>query len=176
MKEGLWKLGVLKDEESVLTPIPPASLSDASNIREVILDFKNSYSGIPPFLSYGSVAYSLNYFLTSFGKLRRVDLILPRTNLSISGLPNLEREDKVDEGIKMANARLGVPAKLSSILALHIKDGIDASVDQWSQWLELGDEWFWQAEEGLLLKAPALKPARPPPYENMPHISGLLVD
>lgn len=183
MKEGLWKLGVPKDEESVLTPNPPASLSDASNIRELILEFKDkgNFETFPPFILYGSVEYSSNYLLTSFHKLRRVDLVLPTQNFDIvndNWILIQDREEKVADGIKKANARLGVPAKLSRVTALHIEDDdfmeqTMAPWQQWQQWLGSHDEWFWQAEEGSFLKEPASKTPKLPPYESLPNIKRL---
>jgi hypothetical protein len=49
----------------------PTSLSEAANIREVILKFKGGENimnihFLLPFVTYGSTTYSSNYFLVSF--------------------------------------------------------------------------------------------------------------
>jgi hypothetical protein len=160
MKRGLWKIGGSKNAESLLTLMIPASLSDAANIREVILEFKGGENimndnFLPPFVAYGNTAYSSNYFLLSFQKLSRVELSVPQPYFTQGDWFPLyyDRERKYFDGIKMANDRLGVPAKLSTVLALQIREG-DWKEEDEQQAMNAREEWFWQAEEGSFLKEP----------------------
>jgi hypothetical protein len=128
MKRGLWKIGGSKSEESLLTPMIPASLSDAANIREVILVFKGcenimNINFLPPFVTYGSTTCSSNYFLVSFNKLRRAELSVPQPYFrqgDWSPLYYYDRGKKYFHSIKMANDRLCVPTKLPTVPALQI--------------------------------------------------------
>jgi hypothetical protein len=167
MRTGLWKLGGAKNEENVLTPFVPASLSDATNIREVILEFKGGEhilndTFLPPFVAYGNIAYSSNYFLVSFQKLRRVELSVPQPYFRPGDWSPLyyDREKKYVDGIRMANDRLGVLAKLLTVPALQIQEG-DWMVGDQRQAMNAREEWFWQAEEGSFLNK-----SRIPAYER----------
>jgi hypothetical protein len=175
MKKGLWKVGVSRDEESFLAHIRPAStsistvsLADATNIRVVIVEYKSedvvTYATFPPFIGFGNMAYSSNYFLIAFQTLRRVELILSRPYWN--GDPSLANlyynyEMRYGEGIRLANERLGVSGKLSRVPALHFEDGDPTAEDLWEA-ANLREEWFWQAERGTFLKPP-----RPPCYTRM---------
>ena len=143
MKVGLWKVGGSKDEENRLTLIAPASLSDATNIREVILEFYKDHhwwskTVIPPFVAYGNISYSSNYFLVSFRKLRRVELSVPQpwfTPANWWRTTVLQDHEglRYREGIDLLNVRLGVLGKMSTVPALqnqghyHIRFCIDVN-------------------------------------------------
>ncbi|PMD52335.1 uncharacterized protein K444DRAFT_258833 [Hyaloscypha bicolor E] len=59
----------------------------------------------------------------------------------------------------MANDRLCVQTKLSTVPALQIREGDWKEEEEW-QVMNLREEWFWLAEEGSFLKEP-----RVPAYE-----------
>jgi len=162
MKTGLWQLGGSKNEESLLTPIVPASLSEATNIREVILEFKSYHrwyeqTVIPPFIAYGNISYSSNYFLVSFQKLRRVELIVPQPWFTPANLWSVDHsgELRYRDGIKLVNIRLGVLGKMLTVPALQIQ-GDDQMQEDEENALNAREEWFWQAEEGAFLKEPKI--------------------
>ncbi|KAE9381214.1 hypothetical protein N431DRAFT_551368 [Stipitochalara longipes BDJ] len=154
MSTGLWKVGGSTNEESVLTPIIPATLSDSKNIREVILDFvqRSDDVVIPPFIEYGSIAYSSNYFLVNFKILQRVEMGLPQPHFRRRDLEFLQdgRESSYMNGIKMVNDRLGVPGKLLTVPALQIQES-DVEEDELRA-MNGREVWFWQAAKGMFLK------------------------
>ena len=65
---------------------------------------------------------------------------------------------QVRVGIGLANERLGVLGKLSTVSALHFEE-VGLIMDGPMEATQLREVWFWQAEEGLFLKPPP----RPPP-------------
>ena len=157
MRSGLWDLASTQSEERLL--------SDASNIREVTLEFKHEgYSGtFPPFVVHGGVSYSPNYFLTSFQKLTRVVLSLPSPPLNGNAFMHHLREEAVADGLKMAISRLGATPKLSRVLALHIQGDEQVLDESLQRAWAARDEWFWQAEQGYYLKEPRAKITRQMP-------------
>lgn len=146
MRDGLFRL----DTSAELWPTSAAVISDATNIREVILDFADTVPiRISPRISYGAVSYHFNYFLRPFRLLHRVEFCYPwsPTNDDVSSF-----DPEIDKG----NSHLKSHAKLSSIRAEHREDDawrlpFAPSLVPWEQW-ESRDNWFWQADEGKYLK------------------------
>jgi hypothetical protein len=119
MHTGVWNLDVSKGEENFLTPVPQARLSDATNIRSVILDFRAADTELLPFFPHGGMAYSFNFFLSDFHKLKGVELDLPfRPKTEDQEVDSL-REKKLSDSIELGNSRLGTGAKLSIVTAYH---------------------------------------------------------
>lgn len=56
-------------------------------------------------------------------------------------------------GTGLANERLGVLGKLSTVSALHFEEGV-LTMEDLMEATQLREAWFWQAEEGLFLKPP----------------------
>jgi hypothetical protein len=77
MECGLWKIGVSKEDQTVLTPFVPATLADAENIREVTLEFPaRNGNATSAFVFHGGMHYHFNYFLR-FEKMVKVTLLTP---------------------------------------------------------------------------------------------------
>lgn len=170
MKDGLFRLGISQDNDSLLAPIPFASLSDAANIREVTLRYRTEHhcGTHPPFVLYGRTSYSPNYFLAHFLKLERVSLsVEPTTRGMITSLGLSAKEKGFSNGIELVNSRLGTSGKLQSVYALHIDE---TEVASWSPRMLLQmkacESWFWQAEEGSYLKPPTAALSRPPSHQD----------
>jgi len=163
MKEGLWKLELSKQEKGILTAVPPVTLADASNIREVTLHFKCEKEAwgamtylYSAFVSHGGVTYSPIYFLRQFKILKRVDLVLPSH-------PNLwhhaqlaAHRSRLAAAIRMSNSQLKSPARLLRVWAFHVEDKEYSGADLAD--LCERDEWFWQAEKEGNLKFEKKKP------------------
>jgi hypothetical protein len=172
MSKGLWEVGGSKSRLSNFdaTDKTHTSLSDAANIREVTIEYQNegelgTCAAFPPFISFGNMSYSSNYFLVPFQNLKRVELILPKPysdggTLWMSLYNYWEKVYSV--GIGLANDRLGVLGKLSTVSALHFEEE-GPTMEDLMEATKLREVWFWQAEEGLFLKPP-----RPPPYTPNP--------
>jgi hypothetical protein len=168
MSNGLWEVGgsKLRVSNSDATDKTHTSLSDAENIRVVIIEYPSNgelgtHAAFPPFISFGNVSYSSNYFLLLFQNLKRVELILPKPYSDGGSLwtPLYDRWESIyGGGIELANERLGVLGKLSTVSALHFEEE-GPTMENLMQATQLREVWFWQAEEGLFLKPP-----RPPPY------------
>jgi hypothetical protein len=150
---GLWELGFSKEEEGALSPRCQASLSDATNIRSVVLDFRGRIDeDLVPFVSHGGVAYSFNFFLSDFHTLKRVELELPDRSSTTDEEVNLLRKKRLSDAIELGNSRLGSGAKLSSVTAFHVwYNASDDEVEFWLDEMECRDKWFWQADEGCFL-------------------------
>ena len=153
MSTGVFKVG--SGTEETLTPKMP-TLSDATNIREVTLVFKRGLNDIviPPFIEYGNISYSANYFLIPFERLQRVQIGVPQPWFRKKDSETLqaEKEESYMSGIKMVNSRLGVLGKLLWVPALQIEE------DPWvpeeeSRVMYSIEGWFWQAAEGTFLKS-----------------------
>jgi hypothetical protein len=143
---GLWKLGVPQEVETSLTPTSQARISDATNIRSVILDFdmwRPIDEDLVPFVSHGGVTYSFNLFLSDFHTLKRVELGLGY-RIFAGKEEDLLRQKRLSDSIELGNSRFGTGAKLSTVTAIHIPE--DAP-----EGLEFEANWFWKADEGCFL-------------------------
>lgn len=153
MKEGLWKIIIRKDNKRYLISSPPASISNARNIREVILEFKykSSNNVLLPFISHENVEFNLNYFLVHFQHLRRVDLVLPDDWKAAAHTRQLER--KLAQCIRIVNSRLGLLARLITVPALYSEEEEDGEpCESRLALLRSHDCWFWHAEDGRYLR------------------------
>jgi hypothetical protein len=145
MNEGLWELGVSKDDETIRTDFIPATLADAFNIQEVILEFAYEHRFVAvPYVYLGGVKYHFNYFLAKFHDLKKVTLRLLGPNSLLSGM----REDEIFTAIRSGNSKLKTGAKLMSVTAYHVGEDEDRIPEMDLAELECRDEWFWEAEEG----------------------------
>jgi hypothetical protein len=105
-----------------------------------------------PFVSHGGVAYSLNFFLSDFYTLKRVELELPDRSSTLDEEVNLLRKKRLSDAIELGNSRLGTGAKLLSVTAFHVwHNTSDDEVLFWLDGMECRDKWFWQADEGYFL-------------------------
>jgi hypothetical protein len=150
---GLWKLGVPKEGDNFSTPMRQARLSDATNIRSVVLDFTGGVDeDLVPFVSHGMVAYSFNFFLSDFHTLKRVELKLPDRSSTPDEEVNLLRKKRLSDAIELGNSRLGTGAKLSSVTAFHFwHNFLNDEALFWLDEMESRDNWFWLANEGCFL-------------------------
>lgn len=168
MSKGLWEVGGSKSRlsNSDATDKTQTSLSDAEKIRVVIIEYQGegdlgTCAAFPPFISFGNMSYSSNYFLVPFQNLKRVELVLPKPYSDGGNLwaPLYDYWEGIyGVGIGLANERLGVLGKLSTVSALHFEE-VGLIMDGPMEATQLREVWFWQAEEGLFLKPPP----RPPP-------------
>jgi len=132
MSKGLWGVGGSKSRlsSSDATDKTQTSLSDAENIRVVIIEYQSkgelgAYAAFPPFISFGNMSYSSNYFQVPFQNLKRVKLILPKPYSEGGTLwaPLYDYWEGIyGVGIGLVNERLGVLGKLSTVSALHFDE------------------------------------------------------
>lgn len=136
-----------------MSPIRQARLSDATNIRSVVPDFRGGVDAdLVPFVLHGGIAYSFNFFLSDFHTLKRVELELPDRSSTPDGEVNLQRKKKLSDAIELGNSRLGMGAKLSSVTAFLVwHNAFDDEVQFWLDEMECRDKWLWQADEGYFL-------------------------
>jgi len=148
MNEGLWELGVSKDDGIIRTDFIPATLADATNIREVILEFPYERGFVAlPYVYLGGVKYHFNYFLAKFHDLKKVTLRLLGPNSLLSDM----RQYEIFCAIRSGNSKLKTGAKLMTVTAYHIGEDEDGIPDIDLSALGCRDEWFWEAEEGMFL-------------------------
>jgi hypothetical protein len=152
LRTGLFKINAPTVHEST------ALISDATNVRELTLEFPNSTPEHSPtifYVSHGSISYHFNYFIKTFGVLDRIEIITRWTSSDGNEWDSLTR------GIALGNSYLKSKAKLSSVIGRYdpeeLVDPINMMLDgilDYSFMLEpeLWDRWFWQAEEGNYLR------------------------
>ncbi len=174
MHTGLWKVGSAKDYSDKLTSplhaIIPATISDATNIHQLIVEFiaEHEHENILPFVAFGQVTFSLNYFVAPFKSLERLEMVLPRRSITMDPFVVLLREKKLEYGIKMTNSRLKTVGRLEMVPALSADDddleeqGIFVATDQPNGWyvadLESRDRWFWVPDGKWYLGEDKFKP------------------
>jgi len=148
MNKGLWELGISKEDKTVRTDFILATLADATNIREITLEFRyeNGFVAIP-YVYLGGMRYHFNYFLSKFHDLKKVTLRLLGPNSLLSGM----REDEIFTAIRSGNSKLKTGAKLMRVTAYHVGEDGDRIPEMDLGELECKDEWFWEAEEGEYL-------------------------
>ena len=168
MHQGLFRINHPDVDPSAMEPaFVPCTLSYATNIRHLVIEFRNSRTSedILPFTPFGQVTFSPNYFIAPFLKagLKRVEMALPERSLTRDSYELLLREKKLDFGIKGLNVKLGVVGCLESVGAGYEErdDRFEEHLDwmgednSWEERelskLEGRERWFWKAAEGNFL-------------------------
>lgn len=147
MNEGLWNLIQPLQDASFLTPFITPSLDKAINIRKLTLHFKvePENEDILPFVAFGRVTFSLNYFIAPFKWLKRVEMVIPKRSCSTDEYCLLLRERKLSYGINLSNSKLRVPARLMMVPALCVEDDDTLNATASTE-LESLNRWFWEVE------------------------------
>lgn len=158
MHTGLWKVGSAKDDSDNLTPplhaIILAAIADATNIRQLVVEFKAEpeHENILPFVAFGQVTFSLNYFVAPFKSLKRVEMVLPRRSVTMDPFVVLLREKKLEYGIKITNSKMRTVGRLDRVAALNIDEGLEEEDSEFERdefdgeavvELEAWARWFW---------------------------------
>ncbi|KAH7417398.1 hypothetical protein BKA64DRAFT_702167 [Cadophora sp. MPI-SDFR-AT-0126] len=173
MHQGLFRINHPDTDTPAPAPVfMPCTLSAATNIRHLVLEFKFSTSteNILPFTPFNPVAFSPNYFITPFlsGGLKRVEMVMPRRSLTEDVYVLLLREKKLEFGIKGLNVKMGVVGRLGSVGAGYEErggegeEGMDGHGDVEDEddefWesnklleLEGRESWIWEADVGSFL-------------------------
>ncbi|KAH7364111.1 hypothetical protein BKA65DRAFT_129843 [Rhexocercosporidium sp. MPI-PUGE-AT-0058] len=170
MHQGLWAVRHPDaDTTSNTTPTyTPATIADAKNIRNLVVEFTSDpkTEDILPFIAFGQVTFSLNYFIAPFKALTRAEMVMPRRSVARDGYVLLLREKKMEFGIKGINSKMGAVGRLESVAAFcevggdegGLEDGGNLNVVE-EEMMELGelaelearDRWFWETREGCFL-------------------------
>jgi len=148
MHQGLFRINHPDVDLPAMEPaFIPCTLSCATNIRHLVIDFKGSRTSedILPFTPFGRVTFSPNYFIAPFLKagLKRMEMLLPERSLTRDSYVLLLREKKLEFGIKGLNMKLGVVGCLESVNAGYEQD--DDTIEDHLDWL--GEDNLWEERE-----------------------------